>query len=359
MEPTASRDEHVVVGSGHLRFHWEGAWAQLPDREGCSRGWAHHGLAATREGALVGFRPDDGSVVVLAPDGTVRRTFDCGIVEGHGVSLVEEDGTEYLWVADAGFKMVPTQGAPTGYAPRTTPTGPATGDHPEALASACGRVLKVRLTDGEVVTELPTPQHERYADRPYLPTAVAVAPDGTIWVADGYGASMLHRFAPGGRQLRSVTGEESDAGPLRVPHGLLIDRRHQPPELYVADRENRRLVVFDTGGEFLREVAAGRLERPCAMALHGDLLAVAELRARVALLSLDDELVGTLGDNVAVADVEGWPNGLDDGRAVRPPDLTPGRFHAPHGIATDADGNLYVAEWLVGGRTTRLVPESS
>ncbi|HEX9889934.1 MAG TPA: hypothetical protein VGA69_10680 [Nitriliruptorales bacterium] len=352
------RDEPLtLVGPDGHRFGWHDGWAELPDDAETRAGWAHHALVTTRDGSVVGFHPADGTIVVRAPDGTVERTLHCGLIEGHGATIIEqEDGTEVLWVADAGFKMVPSHEAPTGYGPRTQPGGPAAADLPGALAGARGRVLAVGLSDGRIVTELPTPQHERYDHRPFLPTAVAAAPDGTVWVADGYGASMLHRFAPDGRQLRSITGEESAAGPLRVPHGLLIDRRHGKPELYVADRENRRLVVLDVEGEFLREVAPGQLERPCAMAVHGDLLAVAELRARVALLDLDDRLVGTLGANTRVADVAGWPNGLDDGTAVRPAELTPGRFHAPHGITTDVAGNLYVAEWLIGGRYTKLVP---
>ena len=53
----------------------------------------------------------------------------------------------------------------------------------------------------------------------------------------------------------------------------------------------------------------------------------------------------------------GWPNGVDElQHPVRAPDLAHGRFNSPHGLAVDADGSLYVAEWLIGGRMIKLAP---
>ena len=87
---------------------------------------------------------------------------------------------------------------------------------------------------------------------------------------------------------------------------------------------------------------------PSVFAAAGDLLIVGGLRARLALLDLADNLVGYLGDNTKVAEVEGWPN-------VPGHQVEPGKFNSPHGIATDDQGNIYVAEWLIGGRFTKLV----
>ena len=335
------------VGTSDHEYVWVDGWANLPDDERLHAGWAHHALVVTRDGHVVGIHPADGQIVVLDADGNMQRTIDCGLVEGHGMCLVETDGEEHLWIADCGIKMVPQPTADYGYAVHAPPSG--------------GRVIAVRLSDGEVLRELPKPEHELYSSRPYLPTAVAVEPDGFVWVADGYGASLLHRFGPDGRLMLTLTGEESGAGRLDCPHGLLIDHRRQEPELYVADRENLRLVVFGLDGTYRREVAKSELGRPCSMATAGELLAVAELRARIALLDLDDRVVGHLGDNEAVADTPGWPNSVRDGKVVRQTSLVAGRFNSPHGLAVSADGSLYVTEWLIGGRYTKLeadVPSS-
>lgn len=349
------------VGPAANRYAWVDAWAHLDDQERLRTSWAHHALAVTRDGHVVGFHPVDGRVVVLTPAGEVVRSFDCGVVEGHGAAIVEEDGIEYLWVADIGMRAVPTPSAKVGYEndvrdpEGTTKVTMPDGEEVE-MPVPCGRVLKVRLHDGEVVSVLPKPDHQLYRELPYIPTAVAAVPDGTVWVADGYGANALHRFSPDGRLLRTLTGEESGAGRLACPHGMLLDRRRGEPELYVADRENLRLLVFDVEGTFRREVARGEVARPSALATHGELLAVAELCARVALLDLDDRVVGHLGANDGIVDSPGWPNALDGERFVRPTTLEAGRFNSPHGLAIDGRGNLYVTEWLIGGRYTKLEP---
>jgi hypothetical protein len=66
--------------------------------------------------------------------------------------------------------------------------------------------------------------------------------------------------------------------------------------------------------------------------------------------------MGYLGENEAVCAEPGWPNRLDArGIPARTDRLVPGKFNSPHGVGVDADGNLYVAEWLIGGRLTKLL----
>ena len=81
---------------------------------------------------------------------------------------------------------------------------------------------------------------------------------------------------------------------------------------------------------------------PSGFITHGDQMMVVELRARLTVLDADDRVVTYLGDNSGVEDVEGWPN---------PPAeyIEPGKFNGPHGMAADADGNLYITELIIGG----------
>ena len=82
---------------------------------------------------------------------------------------------------------------------------------------------------------------------------------------------------------------------------------------------------------------------------------VAELRAQITILDINDNLVTHLGSNEMVCEVPGWPNNLDDdGNQVRTTNLETGKFNSPHGLAVDAGGNLYIAEWLIGGRIIKL-----
>ena len=78
-------------------------------------------------------------------------------------------------------------------------------------------------------------------------------------------------------------------------------------------------------------------------------MVIAELQARLTVIDINDNLVSYLGANDKVAEVEGWPNNLNEkGETVPTTLLTPGKFNSPHGMAVDASGNLYLAEWLIG-----------
>ena len=101
---------------------------------------------------------------------------------------------------------------------------------------------------GKVIRELGT-RDQAAGEAPFNhPTAVAVSPDGTIFVADGYANSRIHVFSSAGVLLRSWGEPGRAPGQFRVPHGIAIDARGR---VYVADRENDRMQVFDAEGKVL------------------------------------------------------------------------------------------------------------
>jgi len=325
----------TLVGEGEHIYEWVEDWAGVPDSDNARTGWAHPGMVVTDAGYIITFHQGQPQVLVFDQPGNLIRSWEMDLVEGHGLTLVKEGGLEYLWFADPGRKR--SQQHDYQY-----PSG----------GRISGQVVKTDL-EGRRIFSLTQPDLPAYQQGNYCPTSVAVGEEhlggnGDVWVADGYGQSYVHRFDREGRYLFSINGEEGLAGAFNCPHGIWIDRRKSEAELYVADRGNRRIQVYDLEGKFKRDFGSEFLTSPSAFAAAGDLLIVAELRARLALLDLADNLIGYLGDNTSVAEVEGWPN-------VPSHLVEPGKFNSPHGIATDERGNIYVAEWLIGGRFTKLV----
>jgi peptidylamidoglycolate lyase len=82
------------------------------------------------------------------------------------------------------------------------------------------------------------------------PTDVAIANDGSFYVSDGYGNSRVAKFSPDGHFLFAWGSKGHLPGEFDLPHGIELD---SAGNVYVADRENRRIQVFDSNGQFLKE----------------------------------------------------------------------------------------------------------
>lgn len=179
------------------------------------------------------------------------------------------------------------------------------------------------------------------------PTDLAVADDGTIFISDGYRNCRVHHFSADGELLHSW-GEPGNARDLRnttdapghfhTPHGIWVvgDR------VYVSDRENNRIQVFNLEGEFI-EIWTGFL-RPTKLYVDPgeQLMYVSELDDRVSIIDLSGNVVGRFGDGHVIGAV-------DNGRSHEP-----GRFYGPHSIWTDSEGSIFVGEVLEGQRLQKF-----
>ena len=349
------------TGSGENSYEWIDSWAKIPDSENARTGWAHHDMVVTEAGDLIAFHQSDDTMFVFDEEGNLQRSWNSGLTEAHGMTLVKEGETEYLWIADNGEK-----------------SGKETGYRKGRMGSKGGQVVKMTL-DNQIAMTLQRPELPIYKERnlwahkvyedfgtqpkigKYSPTRVAVNEEryggnGDIWVADGYGTFYVHRYDKNGNYISSINGEEGD-GHFSFPHGLLINRRGSEPELYIGEQLDGRVQVYDLDGKFKRAFGSGFLNSSSDFVTDGELLIVLELKARLAVLDADDNFICYLGDNGGVCEVEGWPNMENEKSEIVPPTehLRPGKFNSPHGMAMDRDGNLYVAEWLIGGRITKLL----
>ncbi len=180
------------------------------------------------------------------------------------------------------------------------------------------------------------------------PTHVALCPrTGDVYISDGYGNSRVHKYDPEGRHLVSWGEPGTDPGCFNIPHNIATDGEGL---VYVADRENDRVQIFDARGQYLAQW--NNLHRPCGLFAdrrNGGRFYVGELPtdlpvnrdvpnigARVSILGIKGDLVGRIGGRFAGEN--------------------PGEFIAPHGCAVDSRGDLYVAEVSWTSRGSKETP---
>tara|TARA_B100000029_G_scaffold507327_1_gene591701 strand:- start:1531 stop:2562 length:1032 start_codon:yes stop_codon:yes gene_type:complete len=329
----------MQIGSGNHIYTWHEDWVKTPITISARKGWSHHGIVVSSDSEIYMGHPDDPVVQVFDMQGKFLRSWDSNCTDTHGMTLVKEGDVEYIWIADNGAKRRPS----TGY------------EYSSDQKQIIGQVIKTSL-DGDVVMKLVTPPVNSYLNGDYKPTWVAVNENGNgdIWVADGYGSSEVHCFNKKGEYLLTINGEEGKQGHFDCPHAIFIDNRKVDPELYVADRSNSCVQVYDMDGNWKRVFGSEFLTSPSGFVVDGDYLVIAELKARLTICDIDDNYVVDLGDNGDVTNIQGWPNYHDiKGDSIRP-ELEEGKFNSPHGMAIDREGNLFISEWLIGGRSIKL-----
>ena len=183
------------------------------------------------------------------------------------------------------------------------------------------------------------------------PTNLAVAPNGDLYVSDGYGNSRVHRFTPRGELVLSWGEPGGGPGEFRLPHGIAV---HSDGRVSVCDRENERIQIFDPEGTYLDEITD--VQRPSHLAFGQRHIYVSELGWRSGQRSFRNGPISVdLPSRVSILDQSGQVltriGGTDP--------CAPGSFCAAHGIAVDEAGNIYVAEvtWTIGGSGGLVPPD--
>jgi DNA-binding beta-propeller fold protein YncE len=232
-------------------------------------------------------------VLVFDRDGKYLRSWGEGLVKtSHGLRIDRENN---IWTTDIGHHLV-------------------------MKFNAEGKLL---LTLGKKDDPGDTP------DKFNKPTDVAVAPNGDFYVADGYGNSRVVKFSKDGKYLKEWGTKGKGEGEFNLPHAVCVDGKGK---VYVGDRENNRVQLFDAEGKFLSQWKDSGAPYGLYLTDKGQLL-VADGRANgVRLLDDQGKPVSRWGEKGAGA----------------------GQFQMPHWLCVDSRGALYVAE-VTGQRVQKFV----
>jgi DNA-binding beta-propeller fold protein YncE len=178
----------------------------------------------------------------------------------------------------------------------------------------------------------------------YSPTNLAIAPNGDIYVGDGYGSHFINVYNKKGEYLRTFGGQGKEPGQVNCPHGIMIDTRGKEPVVTVADRTNKRLQHFTLEGKHIG--FSEGVSSPCHFHVRKGKMVIPDLDARVSILDENNKVVAHLGADEPKA-----------ARALRTKEreaFVPGKFICPHGACFDNKGNVFVVEWVEVGRVTKL-----
>src|SRR4051812_5698104 len=303
----------VRMGGGLMTFDTVPGWGLGPDGKSVI-GPCHGSVVVDRDGNI--YTSSHAGVFVFSPEGKVLRSFlGDKYSDIHDMKIREEDGGEFIYAAR--------------------------NNNAEGI--------KFNAYTGDIALKLPFPEGSGLKLMKFNPTAITVAPNGDIFLSDGYASNHIFKFDRAGKYLMHFGTKGNGLKEFNTAHGMTLDTRYSPPRLLICDRNHLpkgRLLHYDLEGNFIDEVITG-LGMPTSAAVQGDYVSVPDLQGRVVILDKSNTIMAVLGHNADPAKRGNFN--------VPQAQWVEGVFSGTHGSYWDKEGNLYVQDWNVAGRIMKLV----
>lgn len=301
------------MGSGLMTFDTVPGWGLRPDGSS-ALGPTHGGVVIDSKGNI--YTSANKGVVVFSEDGKVIQEYlGAKYSNIHDMEIRTEGEVEFIY----GARNADAEG------------------------------IKFNAHTGDIVLKLPFPEKSGLNLKRFSPTAITVAPNGDIFLSDGYASNHIFKFDKSGKYLMHFGEKGNGTEQFNTAHGMTLDTRYDPPRLLVCDRNHQpkgRLLHYSLDGQFIEVVITG-LGMPTSAAVQGDYVAVPDLHGRLVILDKSNTIISVLGHNVDPKTRVNFN--------VPQAQWIEGVFSGTHGSYWDKNGNLYIQDWNVSGRIMKLV----
>jgi hypothetical protein len=315
-EAFSQTDDPAILGQGSHRYKQVKAWGVLDGQTPVND---CHSMVQDKKGRIILLTDEvRNNVIIYDKGGKLLTKWGHDFPGGHGMTLVSENGEEFLYVTDYDRHQV----------------------------------YKMTI-DGKILYTLDAPYESgRYQfGEQFKPTHVVVAPKGDFYVLDGYGLSFVLHYSYKGELLNVFGGKGTKDENLNEAHGGTIDfRQPAKPLLWVTSRQESSFKRYTLDGK-LDSIVAMPNALPCNVTFHGEFGFIPQLRMKdgkshgfVSIIDGSDRIVSNIGALPATYDASGKLQPLQQDGPL---------FIHPHGLLKDDEDSLYVCQWA-SGRTYPL-----
>ena len=307
-----AKDKGPIYGHNNMRYRMDTAWSKADPNINPVND-CHEMVQDAKGRILLLTNETKNNVLIYSKSGKLLDTWGHDFPGAHGLTLVNENGTEFLFITD-------------------------TVKHQVYKTTIDGKLLMT------IDVPLETGVYKKAEE--FVPTETAIDTNGDIFIADGYGAQYITHYDKNGKLKNFFGGRGDGDDHLDNAHGIVIDRRNSVPTLLITDRTRNCFKRFSMDGKLI-EVIKLPGACVCRPVIKGDHLYAAVLRSPD--LGVRDSGFTTILDknNKVVSNIGGTEPVYKD-EILQPMAQAEKIFLNPHDVCVDNDENLYVAQWASG-----------
>ncbi|WP_345949612.1 MULTISPECIES: 6-bladed beta-propeller [unclassified Mucilaginibacter] len=253
------------------------------------------------------------NILVYSKDGNIVSVWGNEFPGGHGLTIADENGTEYLYITD-------------------------TVRHEVIKTSLDGKIISVYSYPKEIP--------EYTAVNEYKPTETAVAANGDLYVTDGYGHQFVIQYDHAGNYIRHWGGKGDGREQFDCAHGITVDSRYSEPSLLITSRNHQALKRFTLDGQYIETISLPG-SFICRPVIHGKNVYGAVFRSEHNQ-NFGSGYVTILDEHHRVISSPGGTEPIYADGVLQPQKQVGQTFIHPHDVCVDADENLLIPQWNAG-----------